>query len=58
LDFLRQCCRIVYHGDWLGQQWFTRIDDALDAFPKDEETPMRDVDNQYGSLYDRASYGL
>jgi methanol--5-hydroxybenzimidazolylcobamide Co-methyltransferase len=40
------------------QQWLTRIDDALDAFPKDEEILMHDLEDQYGSLYDRASYGL
>jgi hypothetical protein len=34
------------------------MEDALDAFPKDEETLMRDLEAQYGSLYDRASYGL
>ena len=39
-------------------QWLTRIDDALDAFPKNEETLMRDLEGQYGSLYNRASYGL
>lgn len=40
------------------QQWLTRIDDALDAFPRDEAALMRDLEAQYGSLYDRASYGL
>ena len=40
------------------QQWLTRIEDALDAFPKDEEKLTHDLDDQYGSLYDRASYGL
>lgn len=40
------------------QQWLTRIDDALDAFPVNEEVLMRDLEPQYGSLYDKASYGL
>jgi methanol--5-hydroxybenzimidazolylcobamide Co-methyltransferase len=40
------------------QQWLTRIEDALAAFPMEEETLMRDLEPQYGSLYDRASYGL
>jgi methanol--5-hydroxybenzimidazolylcobamide Co-methyltransferase len=40
------------------QQWLTRIEDALDAFPGSEEVLMSDLDAQYGSLYDKASYGL
>ncbi len=40
------------------QLWLTRIDDALDAFPKDEEALLRDLEGQYGGLYDKASYGL
>ena len=40
------------------QQWLTRIDDALDAFPASEEALMIDLEAQYGSLYDKASYGL
>jgi methanol--5-hydroxybenzimidazolylcobamide Co-methyltransferase len=40
------------------QLWLTRICDALDAFPIDEMTLLRDLDTQYGSLYDKASYGL
>jgi methanol--5-hydroxybenzimidazolylcobamide Co-methyltransferase len=40
------------------QQWLTRIDDALAAFPKDEEILIGDLDAQYGILYDKASYGL
>jgi len=40
------------------QQWLTRIDDALEAFPRDEEALMRDMEPEYGSLYDRKSYGL
>jgi methanol--5-hydroxybenzimidazolylcobamide Co-methyltransferase len=40
------------------QQWLTRINEALDAFPEDEQTLLRDLEEQYGSLYDKASYGL
>jgi len=40
------------------QQWLTRIDEALDALPKDEAALMRDLESHYGSLYDKASYGL
>ena len=40
------------------QQWLTRIDDELNALPKDEEKLMRDLEAQYGSLYDKTSYGL
>jgi methanol--5-hydroxybenzimidazolylcobamide Co-methyltransferase len=40
------------------QQWLTRIDEALDTFPADEAALMRDLEVQYGSLYDKASYGL
>ena len=40
------------------QQWLTRIEESLDAFPLDEEALMRDLEDQYGSLYNRASYGL
>lgn len=40
------------------QQWLTRIDEALDSFPPDEAALMRDLETQYGSLYDKASYGL
>jgi methanol--5-hydroxybenzimidazolylcobamide Co-methyltransferase len=40
------------------QQWLTRIEDALAAFPMEEETLMHDLESQYGSLYDRASYGF
>jgi hypothetical protein len=31
---------------------------ALDAIPMDEMALMRDLEAQYGSLYDKASYGL
>ena len=40
------------------QQWLMRIDEALDAIPANEETLMSDMEPQYGSLYDKASYGL
>ncbi len=40
------------------QQWLTRIDDALGAFPDDEGMPMSDLEVQYGSLYDKTTYGL
>lgn len=40
------------------QQWLTRIDHALDALPEDGETLMRELEAQYGGLYDKASYGL
>jgi methanol--5-hydroxybenzimidazolylcobamide Co-methyltransferase len=40
------------------QHWLTRICDALDAMPRDEETLTRDLDAQYASFYDKASYGL
>ena len=40
------------------QQWLSRIDDALNALPENEETLMDDLNDQYGSLYDKSSYGL
>jgi methanol--5-hydroxybenzimidazolylcobamide Co-methyltransferase len=40
------------------QQWLTRINEALGAFPAREETLLVDLEPQYGSLYDKASYGL
>jgi methanol--5-hydroxybenzimidazolylcobamide Co-methyltransferase len=40
------------------QQWLTRIDDALEAFPDDEAQLVQDLDAQYGSLYAKTSYGL
>jgi hypothetical protein len=40
------------------QQWLTRIDAALDDFPREEEVLRHDLEEQYGSLYDKASYGL
>jgi methanol--5-hydroxybenzimidazolylcobamide Co-methyltransferase len=40
------------------QQWLTRIDDALDAFPAKEETLIVELESQYGGLYEKKSYGL
>jgi hypothetical protein len=40
------------------QQWLTRIEDAVAVFPADEETLLHEMESQYGSLYDKASYGL
>jgi methanol--5-hydroxybenzimidazolylcobamide Co-methyltransferase len=40
------------------QQWLTRMDDALGALPADEEALLLEMESQYGSLYDKASYGL
>ena len=40
------------------QQWLTRIDDALGAFPASEEALTIELEAQYGSLYNKASYGL
>jgi methanol--5-hydroxybenzimidazolylcobamide Co-methyltransferase len=40
------------------QEWLTRIDDALGAFPADEKALTIELESQYGNLYDKASYGL
>jgi methanol--5-hydroxybenzimidazolylcobamide Co-methyltransferase len=40
------------------KQWLTRIEDALGAFPTSEEALTIELEAQYGSLYDKASYGL
>ncbi|MGO8717871.1 MAG: methyltransferase MtaB domain-containing protein, partial [Acidobacteriaceae bacterium] len=40
------------------QQWLTRIDEALDAFPEDEEALTDAMDAAYESFYDKSSYGL
>ena len=40
------------------QQWLTRIDEALNEFPADEESLIDSMDEQYGSFYDKSSYGL
>ena len=39
-------------------QWLDRIAEALEALPQDEAELVADMESQYGSLYDRASYGL
>ena len=40
------------------QQWLTRIDEALNEFPADEESLIDSMDEQYGTFYDKSSYGL
>ena len=40
------------------QQWLSRIEDAFEAFPEKEETLMHDLEAQYGSLYNKESYGF
>lgn len=40
------------------QQWLTRIDQALNEFPADEESLIDSMDEQYGSFYEKSSYGL
>lgn len=40
------------------QQWLTRIENALGAFPTDQEALMLEMEPQYGGLYDKASYGF
>ena len=40
------------------QQWLTRIDGVLESLPREGETLMHDLESQYGSLYDKAGYGL
>jgi methanol--5-hydroxybenzimidazolylcobamide Co-methyltransferase len=40
------------------QQWLTRIDEALDSLPENENVLMHDLEVQYGNLYDKASYEL
>jgi len=39
-------------------QWLDRIGEAFEALPQDEAELVADMESQYGSLYDRASYGL
>jgi hypothetical protein len=39
-------------------QWLGRIDQALDALPASETALIAEMNDSYGSLYDRASYGL
>ena len=40
------------------QQWLMRMDEALNDFPMSEETLIGQMEAQYGSLYDKASYDL
>jgi len=40
------------------QQWLTRMDEALGAFPHDEGTLVQEMEEQYGGMYDKKSYGL
>ena len=40
------------------QQWLTRIDEALKGLPENEEILLSRMNDQYGSLYDKGSYGL
>ena len=39
-------------------QWLDRIQAALETSPADEMVLLRDLDAQYGSLFDKDSYGL
>lgn len=40
------------------QQWLARIDQSLNDLPGDEDSLIDAMDEQYGSLYDKSSYGL
>jgi len=40
------------------RQWLSRVGEAFEALPQDESEFVADMESQYGSLYDRASYGL
>lgn len=40
------------------QQWLTRIESALNELPADEFALISALEEQYCSLYDKASYGL
>ena len=40
------------------QQWLTRIDTVLEDLPADENTLVLQMEEQYGNLYDKASYDL
>jgi methanol---5-hydroxybenzimidazolylcobamide Co-methyltransferase len=40
------------------QQWLGRIEAALGELPESEEALALALDEQYGNLYDKASYGL
>lgn len=40
------------------QQWLGRIEATLEALPADAGELLRNVEAEYGGLYDKASYGL
>jgi hypothetical protein len=40
------------------QQWLTRIESGLDELPAEEAAFIAALEQQYGSSYDKASYGL
>jgi methanol--5-hydroxybenzimidazolylcobamide Co-methyltransferase len=40
------------------RQWLARIETALDGLPDSEEALVLSMEEQYGSLYDKTSYGL
>jgi methanol--5-hydroxybenzimidazolylcobamide Co-methyltransferase len=40
------------------QQWLTRIASSLDELPADEPALLAALEEQYGALYDKASYGI
>ena len=40
------------------QQWLTRIDEGLCALPQNESALIDEMEAQYGSLYDKASYDM
>jgi hypothetical protein len=40
------------------QQWLQRIESALYELPAEESVLIAALEEQYGSLYDKASYGL
>jgi hypothetical protein len=58
LDFLRQSCRAVCHGDWLAREWFVRFASGLDKLLAEESALIAALEEQHGSLYDKASYGV
>lgn len=39
-------------------QWLDRIAPALEELPSNEATLIASLEDQYGALYDKASYGL
>jgi methanol--5-hydroxybenzimidazolylcobamide Co-methyltransferase len=40
------------------QQWLTRIESGLDELPAEEAALIAALEETYGGLYDKASYGL